>query len=152
MLEYHGVRKEFSDGELATTNNRMELQAAIEALRRLREACEVDLFTDSEYVRDGITTWIQAWKKRGWKKKVKNKDLWLELDALTHKHTINWQWVRGHSGVEGNERCDALSVEAAQRIEGTHTPQEREEALAEFLRLRAAAPEDADSREDDTLL
>lgn len=152
VLEYRGARKEFSGGELATTNNRMELQAAIEALRSLKEACEVALFTDSEYVREGITKWIHGWKKRNWKKKVKNKDLWLELDRLKEKHTIRWQWVRGHSGVEGNERCDVLSVEAAQRIETTHTAQERENALAEFLRSRAASPEDPPSLEDDTLL
>ena len=152
LLEYRGVRREFAGGELATTNNRMELQAAIEALRRLKEACEVELFTDSEYVRDGITTWIHAWKRRGWKKKVKNKDLWIELDGLAQKHTVKWQWVRGHSGNEGNERCDALSVEAAQKIEATHTQQDRDDALAEFLRSRAAAPEDADSQSDDTLL
>lgn len=152
MLEYRGARKEFTGGELATTNNRMELQAAIEALRRLQEPCEVDLFTDSEYVREGITTWIDGWKKRRWKKKIKNKDLWLELDALCNKHTIRWQWVRGHSGVEGNERCDVLSVEAAERVQATHTQEEREAALAEFLRSRAAAPADPDSPQDDMLL
>ena len=84
-LEYGGVRKDFSGAELATTNNRMELQAAIEALRRLKEPCEVELHTDSEYLREGITAWIHAWKARGWRKKIKNKDLWLQLDEIAGK-------------------------------------------------------------------
>ncbi len=109
ILEYSGKRKEFSGGELATTNNRMELQAAIEALSMLKEACEVELFTDSEYMREGITTWIHGWKARGWKKKIKNKDLWQALDAATVKHQITWRWVRGHAGVADNERCDVLA-------------------------------------------
>ena len=107
VLEYEGARKELIGGELATTNNRMEMQAAIQALSRLKELCEVELSTDSEYLREGITKWIHAWKARGWKKKVKNKDLWQQLDAAAAKHKITWHWVRGHSGNSGNERCDS---------------------------------------------
>jgi ribonuclease HI len=144
ILEYRGTRKEFHGAELATTNNRMELQAAIEALRKLKEPCEVDLFTDSEYVSDGITKWIKGWKARGWKKKVKNKELWLELDAATSKHKVNWQWIRGHSGTEGNERCDFLAVQAAQEIEAGHTQAERDKALSDFLQSRSASPAESD--------
>jgi ribonuclease HI len=135
-MEYSGIRKDFTGGELATTNNRMELQAAIEALRRLKEPCQVQLYTDSEYLREGITTWINAWKARGWKKKVKNKDLWLQLDETASKHRIEWHWVRGHAGNPANERCDLLSVEAAQKIEAGSTPQERAQALEQFLKSR----------------
>jgi ribonuclease HI len=151
-LEYCGVRKDFSGGELATTNNRMELQAAIEALRRLKEACEVQLCTDSEYLRDGITTWIHTWKARRWRKKIKNKDLWLQLDEITSKHMIEWRWVRGHSGTEGNERCDLLSVEAAQKIEAGSTPQQRQEALEEFLRSRSEALGKSDLLDNESTL
>jgi ribonuclease HI len=151
-LEYCGVRKDFSGGELATTNNRMELQAAIEALRRLKEACEVQLCTDSEYLRDGITTWIHTWKARRWRKKIKNKDLWLQLDEIVSKHMIEWRWVRGHSGTEGNERCDLLSVEAAQKIEAGSTPQQRQEALEEFLRSRSEALGKSDLLDDESTL
>jgi ribonuclease HI len=147
ILEYRGARKEFSGADLATTNNRMELQAAIEALAKLKEPCEVDLFTDSEYVREGITKWITAWKARGWKKKVKNKELWLELDSVANKHKVNWQWVRGHSGTEGNERCDFLAVQAAQEIDARHTQAERDKTLAEFLESRS--PSSSDSGGDD---
>ena len=152
-LEYSGVRKDFSGGELATTNNRMELQAAIDALRRLKEPCEVDLYTDSEYLREGITAWIHAWKARGWRKKIKNKDLWLQLDEIASKHTLEWHWVRGHSGNEENERCDLLSLEAAQRIEAGSTPQQRQDALEQFLKSRIEVPGQPELLEnDDTLL
>jgi ribonuclease HI len=124
----------------------MELQAAIEALGKLKERCEVDLFTDSEYVRDGITKWIHVWKARGWKKKVKNEELWLELDCVASKHKLNWRWIRGHSGTEGNERCDFLAVQAAQHIEAVHTQAEREHALADFLKSRSALPAEPDAQ------
>jgi ribonuclease HI len=152
VLEYRGVRKKFSGGELATTNNRMELQAAIEALAQLKVACEVDLFTDSEYVREGITKWINVWKARGWKKKVKNKELWIELESVSNKHKVNWQWVRGHSGTEGNERCDFLAVQAAQEIEAIHTQAEREKALADFLQSRSASLAESDSENSEQQL
>jgi ribonuclease HI len=149
-LEYSGVCRDFTGGELATTNNRMELQAAIEALRRLKEPCEVQLYTDSEYLREGISTWIHAWKARGWKKKVKNKDLWLQLDEVCKKQKVTWHWVRGHSGTVQNERCDMLAVEAAQKIESTHSIEQREEALKQFLKRRAA--DDSGGLEDERRL
>jgi ribonuclease HI len=107
--------KELSGGERATTNNRMELKAAIEALGALKKRCRVDLYTDSQYVRSGITEWLPAWRTRGWrtadKKPVKNQDLWEALDALAAKHEVKWHWVKGHSGHPENERADALANE-----------------------------------------
>lgn len=106
-------RCELCGGEAATTNNRMELTAAIEALRALKRPTHVRLFTDSKYVMQGIETWIHGWKKNGWrtsdKKPVKNMDLWQALDALAAQQRIEWRWVKGHSGDPGNERADALS-------------------------------------------
>ena len=106
-------RRELCGGEAATTNNRMELTAAIEALRALKRPTRVRLFTDSKYVMQGIETWIHGWKKNGWrtsdKKPVKNMDLWQALDALAAEQQIEWRWVKGHSGDPGNERADALS-------------------------------------------
>jgi ribonuclease HI len=106
-------RRELCGGEKDTTNNRMELTAAIEALRALKRPTQVRLFTDSKYVMQGIETWIHGWKKNGWrtsdKKPVKNMDLWQALDALNAAHTVQWRWVKGHSGDPGNERADALS-------------------------------------------
>lgn len=131
VLEYGSAKKELVGGDIATTNNRMELQAAIQALKQLKEPCNVDLFTDSEYLRQGIATWIHVWKSRGWKK-TKNKDLWLELDAAASKHEINWHWVRGHAGDPNNERCDFLATQEAQRFEDSHTPEQLSQALAVF--------------------
>ncbi|MDM7983793.1 MAG: ribonuclease HI [Maricaulis sp.] len=116
ILEWNGHRKELHGGERDTTNNRMEMQAAIEALKALKKPGRtVVLITDSVYLRDGITKWIHGWKKRGWKtadkKPVKNVDLWQELDALTREHTIEWRWVKGHAGDPGNERADELARE-----------------------------------------
>mgnify|MGYP000737115381 CR=1 FL=1 len=100
-------------GEPATTNNRMELWAAIEALRALKRPCEVDLYTDSTYVRKGITEWMHSWKSKGWKtaarKPVKNSDLWKMLDSESARHQVEWHWVKGHSGDPGNERADQLA-------------------------------------------
>jgi len=108
--------KEISGAEPHTTNNRMELLAAIRALEALRRPCEVELYTDSQYVRNGMTTWLKDWKRRNWRtadrKPVKNVDLWQELDALVERHRISWHWVRGHTGNEGNERVDRLANEA----------------------------------------
>jgi ribonuclease HI len=105
--------KELFGGELQTTNNRMELTAVIEALASLRRRCRVVLYTDSEYVKNGITTWIHNWKARGWRtadrKPVKNVDLWQRLDELNAAHDVHWRWVRGHAGDPGNERADALA-------------------------------------------
>ena len=107
------VEKELWGGETLTTNNRMELLAAIRALESLKRRCLVALYTDSKYVMDGINAWLPNWKKRGWKtadkKPVKNQDLWQALDALVQGHEIEWHWVKGHSGHEGNERADALA-------------------------------------------
>jgi ribonuclease HI len=119
VLLSKGKRKELSGGDVDTTNNRMELMAAIESLEALKRPCKVKLITDSEYVRKGITQWIQNWKANGWKRKggeIKNSDLWRRLDALTHYHMIEWGWVKGHSGVYENERCDELASEAITQI------------------------------------
>jgi len=106
-------RKELHGGEPHTTNNRMELTAAIESLRALRQHCQVDLYTDSQYVRNGITEWLPQWKRRGWKtadkKPVKNVDLWMLLDEQIARHDVKWHWVKGHSGHPGNERADELA-------------------------------------------
>lgn len=107
--------KELSGGEPMTTNNRMELKAAIEALAALKRPCRVDLYTDSVYVRSGITEWLPAWRARGWrtadKKPVKNKDLWEALAALAERHEVSWHWVKGHAGHPENERADRLANE-----------------------------------------
>ena len=108
-----GEEKEFSGGEPLTTNNRMELSAAINALKNIPELSDVEIYTDSTYVKNGITSWIKNWEKNGWKNSqkepVKNKELWLELLELSKKHKIQWQWVKGHSGDEFNERADKLA-------------------------------------------
>jgi ribonuclease HI len=105
--------KEMFGGELNTTNNRMELKAVIEALSALKRPCEIIVHTDSQYVQKGISEWIHGWKARGWKtaskEPVKNADLWKALDAAQAQHTIQWRWVKGHAGHEGNERADALA-------------------------------------------
>ena len=105
ILASEGVKKALICGVIATNTTRMEVQAAIQALAGLKEPCAVELFTDSEYLREGITKWIHAWKARGWK----NKDLWQTLDAASANHKVTWHWARGHSGNPGNERCDLLS-------------------------------------------
>ena len=116
LLRYKGSEKELSGFSLATTNNRMELQAAIEALKSLKRPMKVDLFTDSQYLRDGITKWMFQWKKNNWrlsnKKSVKNQDLWQILDELIRIQHVEWHWVRGHSGHPENERADALARQA----------------------------------------
>jgi ribonuclease HI len=113
LLRCDGVEKELYGGEPDTTNNRMELQAAIEALKALKRPCTVDLTTDSEYVKNGITTWLENWKQKGWKtaarKPVKNADLWRALDAENQRHKVKWHWVRGHTGHPENERADQLA-------------------------------------------
>ncbi len=113
VLRFQGREKMLHGGEPHTTNNRMELLAAIEALCALREPCEVTLTTDSEYLRKGITEWIDSWKKRGWrtaaKAPVKNVDLWQRLDEAVQRHTIHWRWVKGHSGHRENELADQLA-------------------------------------------
>ena len=116
ILVFKTERKELSGGETLTTNNRMELMAAIGALEARKRACDVHLYTDSMYLKDGITKWIDGWKKKGWKtadkKPVKNIDLWQRLDAARAHHKISWRWVRGHDGHEMNELADALARSA----------------------------------------
>ena len=113
LLRYRDTEKELWGGEADTTNNRMELMAAIQGLRALREPCKVSLTTDSEYVRKGITEWIENWKRKGWrtaaKKPVKNADLWQALDEEAARHDVQWHWVKGHSGHRENEIADALA-------------------------------------------
>jgi ribonuclease HI len=117
-----GREKELWGGELRTTNNRMELQAVIEALAALQRRCRCVVYTDSAYVRNGITQWIHAWKARGWltadRKPVKNEDLWRRLDDLAAGHDVDWRWVKGHSGDPGNERADRLANRGADEVQG----------------------------------
>lgn len=119
LLIYGDKEKEISGGEAQTTNNRMEMMAAIRALEALKDPCTVDLYTDSTYVRSGIMEWIHGWKKKGWKtadkKPVKNVDLWQELDAQAARHKVTWHWVKGHSGDPHNDRVDALAVTAIRK-------------------------------------
>ncbi|MFY7983184.1 MAG: ribonuclease HI [Burkholderiaceae bacterium] len=116
-MRYGAHERELFGGEPSTTNNRMELTAVIQALSTLKRPCAIDVYTDSEYVRQGITTWIRGWKARGWKtadrKPVKNIDLWQALDSLAATHQVHWHWVKGHNGDVGNERADALANRGA---------------------------------------
>ena len=120
LLKFGSREKELSGGEVSTTNNRMELTAAIMALETLKEPCHVTLHTDSEYLKNGITQWLPNWVKRGWKttsrKPVKNQELWERLDAATKRHEIRWAWVKGHAGHEHNERVDQLATEAREAL------------------------------------
>ena len=122
LLRFGKHEKELYGYDKETTNNRMELMAAIAGLEFLTEPCEVILTTDSQYVRQGITTWITGWKAKGWKtaakKPVKNKDLWIRLDEASNKHDIDWRWVKGHSGHAENERVDALANRAMDEKSG----------------------------------
>ena len=126
VLRYGGAEKRIKGGEPGTTNNRMELTAAIQALDSLREACEVTLFTDSTYVMKGLNEWLPGWKRRGWRtadgKAVKNQDLWERLDAACARHKIEWRWVKGHAGDPGNELADQLAnegcLEATSKVGG----------------------------------
>jgi ribonuclease HI len=125
FLTFNDHTKKIWGGADNTTNNRMELMAAIKALEALTRRAEVELYTDSNYVRQGITSWIHGWKKNGWKtaakKPVKNSDLWQELDDLVIKHTVNWHWVKGHSGDPGNEQADELANRGVLEPLGGHT-------------------------------
>ena len=120
VLCYGSKEKSLSGGEAHTTNNRMELQAAIESLDALKEPCEIDFFTDSQYLKQGIQTWVHGWKRNGWQTKakqaVKNADQWQRLDDLAARHKIHWHWVKGHAGHHGNERCDQLARDAIATI------------------------------------
>ncbi len=121
ILRYNGIEKELSGGDPGTTNNRMEMMAAIAALEALKRPARVRLYTDSTYLKDGITKWIHAWKARGWKtaskKPVKNQDLWQRLEAALVPHEVTWFWVKGHAGHAENERADQLARTAIDRLE-----------------------------------
>jgi Ribonuclease HI len=136
VLRYGDKCREVSGAEIATTNNRMELRAAIEALRALKEACEVTLFTDSEYLRNGITGWIHGWRRNGWRTKdrkpVKNSDLWQELDQLARQHVLKWEWLKGHAGHKDNERCDVLARQQISELRKKHSKAELKQALEAF--------------------
>lgn len=122
ILRYQTTEKELSGYSPDTTNNRMELTAVVEALRALKERCRVTVYTDSRYLRDGITSWIQRWKRNGWKTAaktaVKNQDLWEALDRICQKHQVEWRWVKGHAGHPENERADELAREAIRNRSG----------------------------------
>jgi ribonuclease HI len=122
ILVHGDKRRELSGGESNTTNNRMELTAAVEALDALKRPCRVTLYTDSEYVQKGITAWLPQWKRNNWKRKtgaVKNADLWKALDAAVARHEVEWRWVKGHAGHPENERCDALASNEIERRRAT---------------------------------
>lgn len=141
-LAYRAHRKELSGGVPATTNNRMELQAALEGLAILKEPCEVEIYTDSEYLRNGMTAWLHNWKRNGWKTKtkqrVKNEDLWRALDAQASKHRVKWHWLKGHAGHPGNERCDQLATAAIAKIKRAFNSQQLKGLLREFLKKDSA--------------
>ena len=122
LLIFNGRVREISGAEATTTNNRMELLAVIHALRALKRSVRARIYTDSQYVRLGITEWLSGWKARGWRtadrKPVKNQDLWQQLDELAAGHELEWHWVKGHSGVPGNERCDQLANSAIDALLG----------------------------------
>jgi ribonuclease HI len=145
VLEYGGHRREISGGELATTNNRMEILAAVEALACLKEPCQVEFHTDSQYLRKGITEWIRKWKARGWitksRQPVKNEDLWRRLSTAAEPHQIKWHWVKGHAGNEENERCDTLGVQVIAELKNRHSAEERSRALEEFKARQNPVPE-----------
>ena len=117
LLRHDGKTRELHGGESQTTNNRMELTAVIQGLRALKEPCRVQVVTDSQYVKDGITQWIHGWKRRGWmtatKTPVKNQELWIALDEQVGRHQVRWEWVKGHGAHDDNNRCDELAGQAA---------------------------------------
>ncbi len=132
LLRYKGVEKELNGGAPETTNNRMELMAAISALEALKRPTRIAIHTDSTYVRDGITRWIEDWKRRNWrtaaKKPVKNADLWMRLEEATDGHDVSWHWVKGHAGHPENERADALARAGIPRFDGGDEGEAFEEA------------------------
>lgn len=136
VLIYGKARKELSGACPATTNNRMELLAAIEGLKALKTPCEVDFYTDSQYVQLGMRDWLPKWKAAGWrrgKKPVKNLDLWQTLDAEASRHKVHWHWVRGHNANPENERCDALATAAIGNLRGEIGHEGIERALRDFI-------------------
>jgi len=141
ILEYGAHRKELSGGAPATTNNRMEIQSALEALKQLKQPCEVELHTDSQYLKKGVSVWMAGWKANGWKTKakqpVKNADLWRALDVAAAPHDVTWKWVKGHAGHESNERCDELANLAIAQIKKQFTRDQLAKELQEFVRQNA---------------
>ena len=129
LLRYDSTEREISGAELLTTNNRMEMMAAISALQALKRSCRVDLYTDSKYLRTGITQWLPAWKKNGWKTKgrrpVRNRELWETLEKAAERHQVQWHWVQGHAGHQDNERADQLARVAMLRMKKKHSPEEQ---------------------------
>ena len=144
MLTFGAARKELSGGAPATTNNRMELQAAIAALESLNQPCRIEFYTDSKYVQQGIAQWVAGWKRNGWRtsarQPVKNADLWRQLDSAAARHRIEWKWLKGHAGHVENERCDALANEAIDKVQADYTPERLKKSLADFHAANAAAP------------
>ena len=116
ILRFNGVEKELSGSENPSTNNRMEMMAAIKGLEALKRACVVDIYTDSKYLQQGVTEWMPGWKAKGWPARIKNQDLWKELDTLLQKHTVKFHWVKGHAGHPENERADQLATGAIKAI------------------------------------
>lgn len=116
ILRYNGHERELSGGERQTTNNRMELTAAIEALRALTRPCRVDLYTDSKYVQQGVMEWMKGWKAKGWPERIKNQDLWKALDTEFQKHDVRFHWIKGHAGHPENERADELARMAIKNL------------------------------------
>lgn len=137
VLRHKNHVREIHGGVPATTNNRMELQAAIEALNALKESCTVEFHTDSQYVRQGITEWLPGWKAQGWRtakrKRVKNVDLWQALETAASRHTIEWKWVKGHAGHPDNERCDFLAAQTISIVMKDYSKEQLAAALTEFL-------------------
>jgi ribonuclease HI len=143
VLEYGEFRRELSGANPATTNNRMELQAAIQALAALKESCQVEFFTDSEYVKNGVLNWLKIWKRNGWKtrlkKPVKNEDLWRALDFQASRHQVQWHWLKGHAGHPENEKCDQLAGAEIARLRKTLTVAQLKALLAQFQAGNATA-------------
>ena len=137
ILEYGEHKRELSGGVPATTNNRMELQGAIEALSALKEPCAVEFYTDSKYVQNGVSGWLWNWKRNGWrtqsKKPVKNEDLWRALDSRVSRHKIKWHWLKGHAGHAGNERCDQLATLEIAKLKKTFRPDQLKAMLKLFV-------------------
>ena len=140
LLRYGDHVRELAGAEPATTNNRMELQAAISGLATLKEECEVVLFTDSEYLRQGITEWLPRWRANHWRtadrKPVKNDDLWRQLYEMASRHRVTWQWLKGHAGHPENERCDQLAREEVVKIRRHHSPEKLGELRQAFIASR----------------
>jgi ribonuclease HI len=118
ILRFNGIEKELSGAEPLTTNNRMEMMAAIKGLEALKQPCCIDLYTDSKYLQQGVMEWMKGWKAKGWPDRIKNQDLWKQLDALLQQHNVRLHWVKGHAGHVENERCDELARQAIKTLLG----------------------------------